>query len=85
SDVAEGLFIDQEDLEELDILVSDTLVNDFAWINRVIRYGGELYVYDKYMEKAVNVFSGGTLDAYPEKLEPLFELSIGDVVFYNGD
>lgn len=79
-----NLFISKPESEELDTLVSDTLTNDFAWINRVIRYGGELYVYDKYMEKAVNVFSGGTLDAYPENLEPLFELSIGDVVFYNG-
>jgi hypothetical protein len=84
-DDAEGLFINQEDLEELDTLVSDTLANDFAWINRVIRYGGELYVYDKYMEKAVNVSSSCTLDACPEKSEPLFELRVGDVVFYNGD
>ena len=83
-DYVEGLFDGQEEMEELDTLVSDTLTNDFAWLNRVIRYGGELYVYDKYMEKAVNVFGGGTLDAYPENLEPLFELIIGDVVFYNG-
>jgi len=80
-----NLFISKLESEELDTLVSDTLANDFAWLNRVIRYGGELYVYDKYMKKAVNVFSGGTLDAYPKNLEPLFEMSIGDVVFYNGD
>ncbi|MGH4761574.1 hypothetical protein ACRFES_29120, partial [Klebsiella pneumoniae] len=84
-DYVECLFPGQEEMEELDTLVSDTLTNYFAWLNRVIRYGGELYVYDKYMEKAVNVFSGGTLDTYPENLEPLFELRIGDVVFYNGD
>ena len=83
-DDVEGLFASQEEMEELDTLVSDTLVNEFSWLDRVIRYGGELYVYDKYMEKAVSVFSGGTLDAYPENLEPLFELIIGDVVFYNG-
>lgn len=84
-DDAEGLFINQEDLEELDTLVSDTLVNEFAWINRVIRYGGKLYVYDKYMEKAVNVFNDGILDACPGKFEPLFELRIGDLIFCNDD
>ena len=80
-----NLFISKLEYEKLESLVENTLANDFAWINRVIRYGSELYVYDKYMEKAVNVFSGGTLDTYPENLEPLFELRIGDVVFYNGD
>jgi len=84
-DYVEGLFAGQEEMEELDTLVSDTIANDFAWINRVIRYSGKLYVYDKYMEKAVNVFNDGMLDACPEKSEPLFELRVGDVVFYNGD
>jgi len=74
-----------DERKKLESLVENTLGNEFAWLNRVIRYGGKLYVYDKYMEKAVNVFSDGTLDAYPENLEPLFELHVGDVVFYNGD